>query len=287
MTDRRPLVVVTGAQQEIASGDTLPTAILGSGTANSTVFLRGDQTWAAPAGGVSSVSGTAPIASSGGSTPAISIAAATTSAAGSMSAADKTKLDGVASGATANTGTVTTASVVSANGFAGSVANATTTPAITISTSITGILKGNATAISAATAGTDYAVAGSSTTWTAAQTFDGGIVITNSIQETPVVANTSTNYTVDLANGTVFDLTLNANWSSPTFPTATAGRQFTLILKQDSTGGRTVSWPSGTVRWPSGTAPTLSALNKTDVISFLADGTYWLGFVGGLNYTRA
>lgn len=53
-------------------------------------------------------------------------------------------------------GTVTSASVVSANGFAGTVATATTTPAITLSTTITGILKGNGTAISAATAGTDY-----------------------------------------------------------------------------------------------------------------------------------
>jgi hypothetical protein len=53
-------------------------------------------------------------------------------------------------------GTVTSASVVSANGFAGTVATATTTPAITLSTSITGVIKGNGTAISAATAGTDY-----------------------------------------------------------------------------------------------------------------------------------
>jgi hypothetical protein len=53
-------------------------------------------------------------------------------------------------------GTVTSVSVASANGFAGSVANATTTPAITVSTSITGVLKGNGTAISAASAGTDY-----------------------------------------------------------------------------------------------------------------------------------
>lgn len=48
-------------------------------------------------------------------------------------------------------GTVSTVSVVSANGFAGSVATATTTPAITLSTTITGILQGNGTAISAAT----------------------------------------------------------------------------------------------------------------------------------------
>ena len=53
-------------------------------------------------------------------------------------------------------GTVTSVSVVSANGFAGTVANASSTPAITLTTSVTGVLKGNGTAISAATAGTDY-----------------------------------------------------------------------------------------------------------------------------------
>jgi len=51
---------------------------------------------------VSSVTGTAPIVSSGGSTPAISITAATTSAAGSMSSADKSKLDGIEAGAQVN-----------------------------------------------------------------------------------------------------------------------------------------------------------------------------------------
>jgi hypothetical protein len=60
-------------------------------------------------------------------------------------------------------GSVTTVSVVSANGFAGSVANASSTPAITLSTSVTGLLKGNGTAISAATSGTDYAPATSGT----------------------------------------------------------------------------------------------------------------------------
>ncbi len=63
----------------------------------------GGTSWTAPAGGtVTGVTGTAPISSSGGITPAISISAATTSAAGSMSAADKAKLDkfpeGTASG---------------------------------------------------------------------------------------------------------------------------------------------------------------------------------------------
>jgi hypothetical protein len=65
--------------------------------------------------------------------------------------------------ADAYTGTVTSVSVVSANGFAGTVANPTTTPAITISTTATGVLKGNGTAISAALAGTDYVAPGAIT----------------------------------------------------------------------------------------------------------------------------
>ena len=52
---------------------------------------------------------------------------------------------------TFGTGSVTSVSVTSANGFAGSVATATTTPAITISTSITGLLYGNGTAVAATT----------------------------------------------------------------------------------------------------------------------------------------
>jgi hypothetical protein len=56
-------------------------------------------------------------------------------------------------------GTVTSVSVVSANGLAGTVSNPTATPAITLSTTVSGILKGNGTAISAASSGTDYAPA--------------------------------------------------------------------------------------------------------------------------------
>lgn len=60
----------------------------------------------------------------------------------------------------ASTGTVTSVSVVTANGLAGTVATATTTPAITLSTTITGILQGNGTAISAITVGTGLSFVG-------------------------------------------------------------------------------------------------------------------------------
>jgi hypothetical protein len=98
---------------------------------------------------------------------------------------------------TPTTGTVTSVSVVSANGFAGTVATATTTPAITVSTSITGILKGNATAISAATAGTDYSAGTSantsglvySTTTTGALTTATGAQVSTALGTTAISGN--------------------------------------------------------------------------------------------------
>ena len=56
-------------------------------------------------------------------------------------------------------GSVTSVSVVSANGLSGTVANATSTPAITLSLTVNGILKGSGSSIVAATSGTDYAPA--------------------------------------------------------------------------------------------------------------------------------
>lgn len=70
-----------------------------------------------------------------------------------------------------------------------------------------------------------------------------------------------------------------------TFPTVVAGKSFSLALKQDATGSRTVTWPAA-VRWPGSTAPVLTTTaNRTDVISFVSfDGATWYGFVGGLNF---
>jgi hypothetical protein len=106
-------------------------------------------------GTVTSVTGTPPVVSSGGNAPVISMPAATTSVDGYLTSTDWNTFN--------NKGTVSSVSVVSANGLAGTVATATTTPAVTLSTTVTGVLKGNGTAISAATSGTDYAPATSGT----------------------------------------------------------------------------------------------------------------------------
>lgn len=102
--------------------------------------------------------------------------------------------------------------------------------------------------------------------------------------ETVRTANTGTAFTIDLTQGTVQILTLTGNCSF-TFPTATAGKSFLLLLKQDGTGGRTVTWPAS-VKWPASTPPTItSTANRTDKYVFTADGTSWLGSNGGQNYT--
>jgi hypothetical protein len=115
------------------------------------------------------------------------------------------------------------------------------------------------------------------------KTIEAG-VFTNGYTEEVATANTSTAYTIDLLGGTVQILTLTGNCTF-TFPTATAGKGFTLLLKQDGTGSRTATWPAA-VKWPSGTAPTITATaSKLDKYVFTADGTNWYGSEAGKNYT--
>jgi hypothetical protein len=106
--------------------------------------------------------------------------------------------------------------------------------------------------------------------------------VTNYV-ETPYTANSSTAITLALTNGTVQIITLTGN-ATITMPTATSGKSFILLLKQDATGSRTVTWT--TVKWPGGTAPTVtSTASKQDIYSFFADGTNWYGITVGQNYT--
>jgi hypothetical protein len=106
--------------------------------------------------------------------------------------------------------------------------------------------------------------------------------ITNYV-ETPYTANSSTAITLSLANGTVQIITLTGS-ATITMPTAVSGKSFTLLLKQDATGSRTVTWT--TVSWPGGTAPTItSTASKMDKYVFISDGTYWYGSTAGQNYT--
>ena len=130
---------------------------------------------------------------------------------------------------------------------------------------------------------TDTLVGRATTDTLTNKTIEAG-TFTNGYTEEVATANTSTAYTIDLANGSVQILTLTGNCTF-TFPTATAGKSFILLLRQDATGSRTVTWPAA-VKWPAGTAPTItSTASKQDIYSFVADGTNWYGATGGQNYT--
>ena len=107
-------------------------------------FAGGTLSATGSGGTVTSVTGTAPVVSSGGTTPAISMAAANGSTNGYLTSTDWTTFNNKGSG------TVTAVSVVSANGFAGTSSGGAT-PALTLTTSITGLLYGNGTALAAAT----------------------------------------------------------------------------------------------------------------------------------------
>jgi len=120
-------------------------------------------------------------------------------------------------------GSVTSVSVVSANGFAGTVATATTTPAITLSTTINSpVLAGNGTAISAATTtGT-----GSTVVLNTAPTFATSIT-------TPSVLATANDSGALGASGTAFaDLFLASggviNWNAGNMTITQSGGVLTV-----------------------------------------------------------
>lgn len=105
--------------------------------------------------------------------------------------------------------------------------------------------------------------------------------VTNYI-ETQNTANTGSAITLNLADGTVENLTLTAS-ATITMPAVGAGKSFILYLKTGA-GAYSVTW--STVRWPGGTAPTVtSTASRMDIYSFFSDGTNWYGVVVGQNYT--
>lgn len=130
--------------------------------------------------------------------------------------------------------------------------------------------------------GTSYTTSGSGTVVALNNTPTLTNPTVTNYTETLYTANTGTAITVSLTNGTVQQLTLTGN-ATITMPSASAGKSFIIMLKQDGTGSRTVTW--STVTWPSGTAPTItSTASKQDIFSFFSDGTNWYGATIGQNY---
>ena len=115
-------------------------------------------------------------------------------------------------------------------------------------------------------------------------------VLKNYTETVKAVGNTGTSATLDLADGNVFTATLNGNCTF-TFTTGTNSApnaaSFTLILANDSTPSRTITWPAS-VKWPNNSAPSrTTTASKTDIWTFMTpdNGTTWYGNIALYNFT--
>lgn len=94
------------------------------------------------------------------------------------------------------------------------------------------------------------------------------------------VAAAGTTETLDGDDYNIHDITLDESVTF-TFTTSATVAQFTLILRQDVSGGNSVTWPAS-VKWHSLTAPTiLTTASAVHVLEFLTvdTGTTWRGFL--------
>lgn len=254
-------ISVSGSTGSVTVTNTAPdqTVAISSGTGISVTgtYPNFTVTNTSPSSGgtVTSVSGTAPISvANGTTTPAISITQASGSTNGYLSSTDWTTFNSKGSG------TVTSVSVASANGFAGTSSGGAT-PALTLTTSISGVLKGSSSALAAATAGTDFVAPATATNFTAQQYF-GNVALTDGATIS-WAANTAQVATFTFVSS-------NRTMGAPSG--LVSGAYYGLAVIQNG-GSNTLTWNS-VFKWAGGSAPTLStAAGAKDYFVFRSDGT--------------
>lgn len=194
-----------------------------------------------------------------------------------MTNVERTKLAGVATGATANS---TDIFLLNRANHTGTQASTTITGLATIATS------GSAADLAAGTVPTARLGSGTAT----ASTFlrGDGAWATPAASGVQAVGNSGTALTLNpTVTGPVKTITLTAD-CTVTLTGATAGVETTLklVLTQDATGSRHITWPAS-VRWPASTAPSLStAAGAVDLLTLSSfdGGSTWYGNVLGQAY---
>ena len=158
-----------------------------------------------------------------------------------------------------------------ANGFAGTVVNGTSNATVTMKTTITGLLKGNGTAISAAVSGTDYAPATSGTSilyGNGAGGFSNVLIGTNLSFSGGTLSATATSGTSILyGNG------------SGGFSNVTIGSGITF-----SGGTLSATGSGGTVTSVTGTAPISSSGGTTPNISITQSSATTSGYLSSTDW---
>ena len=225
---------------------------------------------------VNSVTATSPVVSSGGVNPAISMPAATASVNGYLTSTDWSTFNSKQAAGTY----VTSLTVTGANGFAGSFTSGAT-PALTISTSITGLLFGNGTAIAAATISAPLSYSAGTLSITQSTTSTNGYLSStdwntfNNKQAVSAPVTKTADFTVA---STDLWLINNKSGSTCTITLPTASTSTGRVLHIQNYQAQTVvSAASNVVAIAGGSAATaiLSAV-AGDTCTLVSDGTNWI-----------
>lgn len=117
-------------------------------------------------------------------------------------------------------------------------------------------------------------------TWAQAVYTDLGNLVTQSNQlladKTVYQETDGATVTFNLSNSKIQRVTLGGN-RALALSNEVDNRTFIIILQQDATGSRTVTWWSG-IQWTNGVAPTLTTTaNKYDAFGFVKLGSTYLG----------
>lgn len=199
-----------------------------------------------------------------------------------------TVLGGTGASTSAWTGSPTLSGTVTATTFAGAVTGNVTGD---LTGNVTGNVTGDLTGAVTGAASDNLLLAGGTM---------AGVIDHNDLGVTKpllkdysetinTIASSTATADIDIELGNVVDMTLD---NSPTLtftnPAVTGtGGSFSLILRQDASGSRTVTWP-GVVKWAGGSAPTLTTTaSRADIFTFVTvdeGATCWFGFIAGQDF---
>jgi hypothetical protein len=173
-------------------------------------------------------------------------------------------------------GGVTAVSVATANGFAGTSSGGAT-PSLTLRTTISGIMRGNGTSVSAAIPNTDY-IAPSGLGSLSSKTIITGIFANGYTEEVVDITGPSTPALSPL-DGSIQTWTLTGN-STPTAGTWASGQSLTLMV--DDGTASAITWTSLAVTWKTdgGNPPELNTTGFTAIQLWKVDTVIYGARVG-------
>jgi len=190
-----------------------------------------------------------------------------------------------------NTASAIVARDASGNFSAGTITaaltgNATTASTLQTARNIQGVSFNGSANITVVTAGSGITVSGTTVTNAGVLSINGNagtisnVAVTNTAQTFTAAQRGSITTLTDgatitpdfsLANNFVVTISGNRTLANPT--NAASGQTGVIIIKQDSTGSRTMSYGSG-YKFPGGTAPTLTTTSgRTDVLAYFCESS--------------